>query len=1154
VALRIRGALAGLALAAAAVAADAPPGRALLVGCSRYPALAGRYQLSGPENDVRLLATLLKDRFEFSDGNITTLTGWPEDPARRPTRANVLGGLAKLASQARPDQQVLVYLAGHGSQQPSVSGEADGLDEVFLAADAGPWDDGAKHLPGAITDDQLGEALAAIRAAGARVTVLVDACHAGTATRGAPPAALRWRSVPVAELLGEAGQAALAAARAAAGEGSSGPEGLAPGPDDDGFVALGAAQAREKAAELPLPADGEEFHGLFTYELCRVLAASTSPLTYRELAERVTTRLRSQGFAIQTPHIEGAGLDRFVLGRDAPRRHQVLVGEPAGPRAVVLRGGTLHGLSPGSVLAVLPPAGAPEGDQPRGHVEVTHAGPVASVAAPVDHDGVPAPALDSLEPGSRARLVHADYGALELLVALQSRPDPALPEVTHPTGEGPAPMEELLAAIQGETRGRIRRDPTGTRASWFLRTRGDRVELIPREGVMPLEGVAGTGAVEVGSLATEDTRVDLARRTRVMLTKITKVANLLRVAGAQAEAGGTVGDGLDVEVEVLRYPGGWDADPEVVAFATGGRRIREGERVGYRIHNRGAEDADVTLLYVDASYGVTSLFPAAGEDNSVPAGSSRVVGQGTMTADPAGTEHLVALAVRSTGARQDFAYLAQERLEATRAASGSPLAQLLEAAAFGRGTTRGAPSGDGSRGHDASLVSWRTLPPAQAPEPEPARRDADLPVATEADLGGTSGHAVGTSALLRALTPEPRETWEDPRVAPPPGQDRATWDRVAGAVVVVRVATGFVTGFRVEEANLILTSASVVSGLEYSPDHRGFVAAVHQLGHGERARAEPDHAVLLAHDPVAGLALLRLIGDPVDAPPPLRLADAPPRLDDPCLLVGHQDRGALWSTRRGRVVALGESPDHFAARVERLLLGPGAPPGLVRGALEALPPTRLVLTDHATGPADAGGPLLAEDGRVIGMALARPGGGDPGDAAHAHLRELQRFLREVPDQPEFRVPSPWDLGTRFVFVDYDEDPRGIPEVLVAGAPGEPRQFFFDLDGDGFPSGVPTTAEGLAAVVRDRAWDWEVAVHRRRRGSLVFYAPGDAGDLRYIAWDVDGDGTTDLVYRRTLQGSWRIDRPTDPPEVTTPGHLPAGAMRRRWKALRTLLDP
>src|SRR5262245_11207603 len=71
-------------------AADTEGGRyALLVGVTSYDHLGRSWNLEGPGNDIRLVKTLLTERFAFPQANIVTLAEDEGKPELRPTRANI---------------------------------------------------------------------------------------------------------------------------------------------------------------------------------------------------------------------------------------------------------------------------------------------------------------------------------------------------------------------------------------------------------------------------------------------------------------------------------------------------------------------------------------------------------------------------------------------------------------------------------------------------------------------------------------------------------------------------------------------------------------------------------------------------------------------------------------------------------------------------------------------------------------------------------------------------------------------------------------------------------------------------------------------------------------------------------------------------------
>ncbi len=120
-------------------------GHALLVGCTQYEHLFSDYWLEGPVNDVELMYEILtREMFHFKPEQVTRLAGWPENEEQRPTRANIEREFKRLAKVAGQGDQVVILLAGHGSQQPADDDsnelESDGLDEIFLPADVKDWD------------------------------------------------------------------------------------------------------------------------------------------------------------------------------------------------------------------------------------------------------------------------------------------------------------------------------------------------------------------------------------------------------------------------------------------------------------------------------------------------------------------------------------------------------------------------------------------------------------------------------------------------------------------------------------------------------------------------------------------------------------------------------------------------------------------------------------------------------------------------------------------------------------------------------------------------------------------------------------------------------------------------------------------------------
>lgn len=305
-----------LALPLAAHAAD----KALLVGVSSYPALPRHLQLAGPANDVRLMHGMLV-RAGLQEGHIRVLASGAAKAADAPTRAAILAALADLAANASAGDWVVVYLSGHGSQQPQgvpLNGyiEPDGLDEIFLPQDIGVWDGKTGRVGGAIIDDEIGLAIAEIRAQGAHVWAIFDTCHSGDMAKGALDLERRpvTRQVTPRELGVPTGAdqpkkpslAQMAAKRA--GNSQDHRPYPSPGKKQDkqqgALVTFYASHADEPAAEERLPdlftpsKEGEaperRYFGVFTYLLAQAMPAGA--LGFQHLADQVSQQYKSRPY------------------------------------------------------------------------------------------------------------------------------------------------------------------------------------------------------------------------------------------------------------------------------------------------------------------------------------------------------------------------------------------------------------------------------------------------------------------------------------------------------------------------------------------------------------------------------------------------------------------------------------------------------------------------------------------------------------------------------------------------------------------------------------------------------------------------------------------------------------------------------------------
>ncbi|PCJ87342.1 MAG: peptidase C14, partial [Hyphomicrobiales bacterium] len=313
----------GLALFGSAVCASAATNHALIVGVSEYPNLDKKFWLNGPRNDADLVRNYLMSNqlIAFDAGNIITLADGLEG-AGNPTLAAIREAFGQLQNTIQSGDFVYLHFSGHGSQAPALKPEEelDGLDELFLPADIGLWQDGVDAVENALVDDELGRLIDGLRAKGASVWAVFDSCHSGTVTRGigktTPGDEEVSRKLPT-EALGipDTAMANLEVTQTRGGNSPVESSALidSSGDGDGIFVAFYAAQTNQTTPEMNLPPNDPDRkpHGLFTYTLFEALAQNPD-LSYRQLGQEILRRYTVNYRVQPTPLFEG-DLDAAVF-------------------------------------------------------------------------------------------------------------------------------------------------------------------------------------------------------------------------------------------------------------------------------------------------------------------------------------------------------------------------------------------------------------------------------------------------------------------------------------------------------------------------------------------------------------------------------------------------------------------------------------------------------------------------------------------------------------------------------------------------------------------------------------------------------------------------------------------------------------------------
>jgi hypothetical protein len=637
--------------------------RALLVGVSGYPTLPG-HQLNGPRNDVQRMKVVLEQR-GFARDQITVLAdGVPG--ALDPTRSRILQTLDALATSAKKGDTIVLYFAGHGSQQPVVPGstqatqESDGLHEIFLPIDIGTWDGQVGSVKNAIVDYEFRAAVDKMQVRGAFVWGIFDACHSATMVRGVDDL-VRYRTVQPKALGVPQKALDMAADKAHKVAGNRSESASQDATDDTAMMGKAgrgeavffyAAQTTEQTPEMPLPlgAPDRQPYGLFGFMLSRALELG-QPMTYRQMGQFVLAQYAGMSEARTTPLFTGTALDQPVLGQPTLPVRQW----PLNKTKMSVPVGAVAGVATDAIFAVLPSPVAKDSEV-LAYVQAKNVQLGSSDLVPIATAGKPALALEDIKPGWYVRLVSTPE-RYALRVAVDARDcgavcvwSPALDRVKAEGVPG--------ASIEWVTSG----------ADITLKLRKDRVQVLAPSEVQSCPPGVSKDLCSPASLGTTLLtlkkegvgEIDLARTKGALSTGLhgmARATNLLRLGARLSAQSQTTG----VLVSVARTPK--DAKKPQGITAEKVVDLHGGDTLAVTLNNKGQIARDVTVLYVDARFGIQVMFPRGGESNRLEANAVQSLDL-EIDDSLAGVERLLVISVDAEkfGERADFSFLEQTSL------------------------------------------------------------------------------------------------------------------------------------------------------------------------------------------------------------------------------------------------------------------------------------------------------------------------------------------------------------------------------------------------------------------------------------------------------------------------------------------------------------
>lgn len=385
---------------------------ALLIGIDSYPHYGEDQQLAGCVNDAMRMKQVLVEHFGFDPSNIREL----HDEAA--SRQGILDAMDRLVDAAQPGDVVVFHYSGHGRRRLAKLREntelrpTDGewfdksegtrYDSTLMPSDTGPRPH--PHLD--ITDNTINSWLQRLTAITENVTLVFDACHSGTVTRGST--GVKVRTVPPddrgPEELHDAADGASQSPPMLAKKGKSGWL-----PLSGSYTVISGSRDSETSKEMDV-SGGSPFkrHGALTYNLTNALTGAIPGSTHRDVFE-IAGREVTRRFKTQHPQIEGA-LDREIFGTQIIPPMRFIPVEAVGDGTVMLRGGAIHGLQANTQWDVYP-AGTKQtqGTRSLTRLEVRDVGPLTAQAEIVGAEG-------EITPGCRcvdvARVHNADRETL----------------------------------------------------------------------------------------------------------------------------------------------------------------------------------------------------------------------------------------------------------------------------------------------------------------------------------------------------------------------------------------------------------------------------------------------------------------------------------------------------------------------------------------------------------------------------------------------------------------------------------------------------------------------------------------------------------------------------------------------------------------------
>ena len=569
---------------------------ALLIGIDRYDTLLYA-NLKGAVRDINLVESYLTSLSKGGKHKILLrkLTApTQEDPVllearsaqEQPTYKNIVNAFKEITETAQLGQQVYIHYSGHGGRATTVypnlkQGIGEQNDESIVPMDIGNTKEG-RYL----RDVEMTTLLKRMTDKGLIVTVILDSCHSGGATRGD----FTRRSGDQTDTLLRTGESLVATReeleRNWLEETRHQGIGVAGLPQARKYVLLAACRSNESAYEYPAKG-GIEKNGALTYwinDTLTSIAASGQPLTYKLLHDRVNAKIQSE-CPLQTPMISGES-DRLVFGSDRwSTPFTVSVIKVISDTEVTFNAGQAQGLSKGTRFSIYPLNTTDFTDQQLqvAIVELTQVEAFEAKAKVLKPEEGGIEVKSKPELGAPAIMVSAP---VELIQRIRLTADKIAGEKEHE-------LPTHLVGVQKEALDKVRQALAGN--GWVVEQKAEESAhyqvAIDRQGNyeicqgMPIPNLRPL--LKITDSASPQQVVDRL----VHLAKYKSVQGLDNSGSKLAQA---------IEVELLKEDGTAFDDPQNPV-------VQDGDIVSLRLTNKGNQPLKVAVLDLEPIWAVTQL-------------------------------------------------------------------------------------------------------------------------------------------------------------------------------------------------------------------------------------------------------------------------------------------------------------------------------------------------------------------------------------------------------------------------------------------------------------------------------------------------------------------------------------------------------------------